>query len=261
MGAKPSGATRRDISRLRGLARHASDRRAAGEILLEGAKVIGAAMTSDLELLGLYVGSGADQQVIDQATSGGCPVFEVDDLSLARITTTATPQPEVAVARRPTHHLADIEGHPLVVGVDLQDPGNAGTLVRSALSAGAAGVVFCGDSVDPFSPKTVRSSAGAVFGLPVLEAGDPLEVLSDLHDRGLQLMATDSSGSADLFEVDLSAPSAFVLGNEAHGLTNAVLDGCDTVLRIPMAAGESLNVGVAASVVLFEAFRQRRKEA
>ncbi len=211
-----------------------------------------------MELTALFVRPDADPLLIAEVERMGCPVRRVDEAAMARISTTTTPQPELALARRPVRLLEELTGDPIVVGVDIQDPGNAGTLVRSALSSGAGGVVFCGESVDPFSPKTVRASAGTVFGLPVIEAEDPSSVLAMLSGRGLHLHATDSTGSTDLFEADLAQPSAIVVGNEANGLGPDLLGRCDSVVRIPMAAGESLNVGVAASIVLFEAMRQRR---
>lgn len=215
-------------------------------------------MEAGVELVGLYVRPDADGSLIAEAGARGCPVRSVDEASMARMSTTTTPQPEVAVARRPQHHLKDLSGHPVVVGVDIQDPGNAGTLIRSSLAAGATGVVFCGESVDPFSPKTIRASAGAVFGMPVLEAPDARPVLAGLKQQGLELCATDSSGSTDLYFADLRRPVGIIVGNEANGLDSNLMDLCDSVLRIPMKAGESLNVGVAASVVLFESLRQRR---
>lgn len=227
-------------------------------MILEGSKIIRAAFDADVEVMTLYAAPGADPLLADEAAARGVTMVQLEYAELEKLTTTTTPQPELAVAQRPRWTVEALTGDLVVVGVDIQDPGNAGTVVRSALAAGASGVVFCGDSVDPFSPKTVRASAGAVLALPVVEAEDPGELLESLRGLGLHLNATASAGASDLYDTDLRRPAAIILGNEANGLDSGIVDRCDSVLSIPMTAGESLNVGVAAAVILFEAVRQRR---
>jgi TrmH family RNA methyltransferase len=147
---------------------------------------------------------------------------------------------------------------PVVVAVGMSDPGNLGTIVRCAEAAGAGGVVTSANSVDVHNPKVVRSSAGAIFAVTVVEADDPVEVLEQLADRGPRI-GTRPSGAAHYESVDLSRPCSLVLGNEAHGLPDAVRDCLDAEITIPMAQGaESLNVAMAATVLLFESARQRR---
>ena len=178
---------------------------------------------------------------------------------LERVADTATPQPVLAVARRPVLGLDDLAGADLlVVGVDVRDPGNAGTLVRSAEAAGAQGVVFCRGSVDVTNPKTVRASAGALFHVPVVEGGDPQEVLGVLGDRGLVRIGAAARGGEQPDRVDFTRPVALVLGNEAWGLPEPVMAALDGVVTIPMPGrAESLNLGMAASILLYEACRQR----
>jgi TrmH family RNA methyltransferase len=147
----------------------------------------------------------------------------------------------------------------VLVAVTVRDPGNAGTLIRSAEAAGASGVVFCGNSVDPHAPKVVRSSAGAVFGIPVVEADDPVKVLDALGGQGRRRLAAVASGGESFDRVDLTGPVALVLGNETDGLParlDAHVDGRVTIPVEPPA--ESLNVGMAGTVLAFEAVRQRR---
>jgi len=147
----------------------------------------------------------------------------------------------------------------VVVLVDVADPGNAGTVLRSAEAAGAAAVLFAGHGVDPLAPKVVRAAAGALFRLPFAVATDVGEVLSWLDEAGVPSLATVLHGGDDLHTTDLTGPVAVVLGNEAHGLPATVVERCDGRLSIPMAGRvESLNVAMAATVVLFEAWRQRR---
>jgi TrmH family RNA methyltransferase len=146
----------------------------------------------------------------------------------------------------------------LVVCVDLRDPGNAGTVLRSAEAAGAGGVICADGTVDPFNPKTVRASAGSLFHVPVVRGGDALEVLDQVGRWGLQRLATVPRHGAAYTATDLTRPTAFVLGNEANGLPAGLEAGIDAEVTIPMAGrSESLNVGMAAAVLCFEALRQR----
>lgn len=157
----------------------------------------------------------------------------------------------VATADQPIERLAG--AHLVLVGVSLRDPGNAGTLVRSAAAAGADGIVFAGTSVDPFNPKTVRASAGAVFHLPLVVAPDPREALEALRSSGMRCLAGMAHGGLDYREAPLGGPLALVLGNEAHGIDPALAGCVDGGVTIPLARGESLNVAVAGSILAFAA--------
>jgi TrmH family RNA methyltransferase len=174
-----------------------------------------------------------------------------------------TPQPVVAVVPYVDLPLASLRGASmLVVAVDIRDPGNAGTILRSAEAAGAGGVVCCGGSVDVFNPKTVRASAGSLFHVPVVAGGSPVDVLQEVATWGVERLATVADGGRDYADVDLTRPLAFVLGNEAHGLPADLASEIDATVTIPMLGRtESLNVGMAAAVLCFEAARQRRGKA
>jgi TrmH family RNA methyltransferase len=181
---------------------------------------------------------------------------------LAALSETRTPQGVVAVARMPDGTAevpADADLVLVLAGVS--DPGNAGTLVRSAVAAGAGAVVFTEGSVDPLGPKTVRASAGALFHTTILRDVAVEEVTTDLRSRGLLVVGAAVQGEP-IDRLDLTGPVAFVLGNEAWGLPEELSLGLDAVASIPMPGPtESLNVGVAGSILLFEAVRQRRAAA
>jgi TrmH family RNA methyltransferase len=150
---------------------------------------------------------------------------------------------------------------PVLVLVDVADPGNLGTLLRSAEGADCAGVACCGTTVDPFNPKVVRASAGSVFAVAIADgragARDPVAVLEALGRAGRRRLGAASAGEP-ASRLDLTAPVAFVLGNEAHGLPEALRGRLDGSIAVPMAgAGESLNVAMAGTVLAFEAARQR----
>jgi TrmH family RNA methyltransferase len=147
----------------------------------------------------------------------------------------------------------------LVVCVDVRDPGNLGTVLRVAEGSGASGVICCEGSVDTYSPKTVRASAGSLFHVPVVAGGEPLEVLDRMGRWGVRRLGTSARGGTAYDHVDFTAPTAVVLGNEAHGLPAELAAALDGTVTIPMVGRtESLNVGMAAAVLCFEAARQRR---
>jgi tRNA(Leu) C34 or U34 (ribose-2'-O)-methylase TrmL len=145
-----------------------------------------------------------------------------------------------------------------VVLFSVRDPGNAGTILRAADAAGAGAVLFSEASVDVYNPKTVRSSAGSVFHLPVVRDAGIAESIDALRVRGMAVYGAGTGGDRTPYDLDLRRPSAFVFGNEAWGLPDEVASLTDGVVRIPIpGAAESLNLATAAGVFLFEAVRQR----
>ena len=143
--------------------------------------------------------------------------------------------------------------------VDVRDPGNLGTVLRSAEASGVGGIICCDGSVDVYNPKCVRASAGSLFHTRVVARGDPVTVLGTLGDWGLRRLGTRPEGGEPYHRVDLRGPTALVLGNEANGLPAPAAAALDGWVSIPMAGrSESLNVGMAAAVLCFEAARQRR---
>jgi RNA methyltransferase, TrmH family len=192
-------------------------------------------------------------------------VFPLGAGVLERVADTVTPQPVLAVLpmlEEPPDGTDPWSAHAgalIVVLVDVRDPGNAGTVLRAADASGSALVVFAGDSVDPYNPKTVRSSAGSLFHVPLALRPDPRALASELTTAGFRTLATVVRDGEDYAGLDWSVPSAVFLGNESAGLDPALSSALSGVLAIPMAGrAESLNVGVACAVVSFEAFRQRR---
>jgi TrmH family RNA methyltransferase len=237
-----------------------------GAFIVEGAKVLAEALAAG-RVESVYLDPGAagpaEEALARRAFDAGARVFELEPGVLGRVTDTVTPQPVIGVVTdpsRPLDTLADARRPTLVVVLaEVRDPGNAGTVLRSAAAAGADAVIACDGSVDLLNPKTVRASAGAVFHVPMVNGGDPVAVLDTLGAWGLHRLATLAKGGKDYVDADLTAPTALVLGNEAHGLPAVVGERLDGSLTIPMAEGaESLNVGIAAAVLCFEATRQRR---
>jgi RNA methyltransferase, TrmH family len=250
------------VRRIRRLLHQRPARREESAFVVEGVNVVATALEAGADLEALYVAPEADASCADllsRATRAGVLVHRLAPGVLERVVDTVTPQPVLAVVRRHPPALADLAGADLVVvGVDVRDPGNGGTLLRSAEAAGAQGVVFCRGSVDVTNPKTVRASAGALFHVPVVEGNDPQEVLSVLADLGLMRIGAVVRGGERPDRVDLTRPVALVFGNEAQGLPETVVDSLDAVVTIPMPGrAESLNLGMAASILLYETRRQR----
>ena len=231
--------------------------------MLEGPDLVLAALDSGEEFEALYVeriatASDAVAAVIDRARAAGVRVFALEAGVLEKIADTTTPQPVLASVRFrvPAVDSLAVRGLTLVLH-DVRDPGNAGTIIRSADAAGVTSVVLSGQSVDPFNPKTLRASAGSIFHLPV--AVGPLGTVLDHFVRGgARTWATVVRAGVELTRADLSGSSVVVIGNEADGLDQAAIDLCQGALRITMAGrSESLNAGVAASLVAFVALWQR----
>ncbi|HZT64830.1 MAG TPA: RNA methyltransferase [Acidimicrobiales bacterium] len=227
---------------------------AEGPKLLEEALVAGAAVES------VYWSAGAPPALLEQAGEAGAQLYEVEAATIERVADSVSPQPVLSVVATVDRPLTALQSARLVVVLaGVADPGNAGTAVRAALAAGAEGVVFAGSTVDPYNPKTVRSTAGTLFRLPIVVSPDAPGVLHQLGEWGMRRLGAVSTGGLDYAERDLTQRTALVLGNEAHGLGAAVLAELDELVSIPMAGGvESLNVGVAAAVLCFEASRQAR---
>jgi RNA methyltransferase, TrmH family len=196
------------------------------------------------------------------AEDRGIRVFELAPGVVGKVADTVTPQPILAVCPMLDRDLADVVGAGagvdlIVVMADVRDPGNAGTVLRTADAAGVDAVVCCGGTVDPYNPKTVRSSAGSLFHVPLVVAGDPADALDAVAAHGLRRLAAVVRGGDDYTTVDWRQPIALVLGNEAAGLPDDL--PVDGTVGIPMAGrAESLNVGMACAVLCFEALRQRR---
>lgn len=189
------------------------------------------------------------------------PVQLVTERAAKALSDTVTPVGLVAVCRMPEASPADVLSAPrlVAVAVDTADPGNAGTLIRLADAMGADALVLAGDGVDPYNAKCLRASAGSIFGVPVLEMPDTAALVDALRAAGLRVLATTLDGETSLDDADLSVPTAWLFGPEAHGLSDDVAALADARVRIPMAgSAESLNVAAAAAICLYQSSRANR---
>jgi TrmH family RNA methyltransferase len=249
------------VQRLRKLLRKRDLRTAEGVFVVEGYKLLEEALSAQAGVESVYVAPGAEHPVIATAIDMGIRVHELAAGVIERVADAATPQPVLAVVRSPRWILESLDDFSSVlVLVDVRDPGNAGTIMRSAEAAGIDAVVFCDGSVDFLNPKTVRSTAGAVFRVPVIGGISVTDALSYLRSQEFLIFGTAGTGETPYDEADFTRRSAVLLGNEANGLGESVLAQVDHVVVIPIEGrSESLNVSMAASVLSFEIARQRRQ--
>ncbi|MEZ5404403.1 MAG: RNA methyltransferase [Bryobacteraceae bacterium] len=185
-------------------------------------------------------------------------VTELPDPLFDEISLTEASQGVIALVKPPAWTLDQLfRGRSLVVALDgIQDPGNAGAIVRSAEAFGATGVVFVKGAVSPYNPKTLRASAGSLFRVPFVHGLDAVLLKTAMSQKRVDVFAAVAHGGLSVGDVDLSRRAAIIVGSEAHGVSATLLASA-AGLRIPTTAVESLNAAVAASIILYEAARQR----
>jgi TrmH family RNA methyltransferase len=188
----------------------------------------------------------------------GVEVIPVRDSVFRAIAGTETPQGVLALVEPPEHSVDDVFLEPaLTVVIDsIQDPGNAGAILRAAEAFGATGVVLVKGSVNPYNPKAVRASSGSVFRVPLITGLTAEQVLEEMRQRHIEVYAAMPRAATPLGAADLTVPCAIVLGSEGHGIGRVLAHAAKGV-RIPTHSVESLNAAVAAGVLLYEAARQR----
>jgi TrmH family RNA methyltransferase len=225
----------RRLHRIRG-------RRRTNQTLVEGPHLVAAALEAGTVPTEIYTVAGG--ALAARCESAGSAVVEISPAVLAAISTTVEPQDPVGVISIPANRA--LTRRPTVVAVDVGDPGNFGTLIRSA---GALGWQIAGlGGADPWSPKVMRASAGVQLSHPAVVLGS----FNELRSAGLEPIATTVSGGIDPGSLDITRPIALLVGSESHGLPAAMVDQCAASLTIPLAGGvESLNASVAAAVVMY----------
>lgn len=239
-------------------------------LLIEGPTLVAEAIADGVSLEAIYLDNTDEldtstTELVSAAERQGITIHRVASGVLVGITDSVTPRPVLAVAPIPSHTADSVvidaarrRCHVLVL-VDVRDPGNVGTIVRAADASGAAGVLCATGTADPWSPKVVRSSAGAVLHLPVATGLDAASLLDTLATHRVPTIATVVDGGVPFDCAPLAGAVALVLGNEASGLSTELAAGIEQAVTIPMQGwAESLNVAMAASVLSFEALRQRR---
>ena len=237
-------------------------RHETGTMLLEGVRLVRDAWQAGVRPLAVFVaptllsGNQPAQDLALEIESAGIELVSCSEPVFGKLTGTVTPQGIAAVVPLPALPMPD-DADLLLLLDRVRDPGNAGTLLRSAEAAGVQAVIFCPDTVDPYNDKVVRAAMGAHFRLPICVCQAWTQV-RDVLGPGLQLYLADAGGEQSYDAVDWTVPSALVVGGEADG-AGADARAAATAIQIPMlGAVDSLNAGMAGAVILFEAARQRR---
>jgi RNA methyltransferase, TrmH family len=236
-------------------------RRRSRRFLVEGAHLVESASSRGL-IREVFVTEAAAQRYAALVGQQDATVNLVTERAAKALSDTVTPAGLVAVCELPELSLDGVlveQPRLVVVGVEIGEPGNAGTLIRIADAMGAAAVIFGGHSVDPYNGKCLRASAGSVFSLPVVVAPDTGAAVTALQAAGLRVLATTVDGELSLDDVDLAGPTAWLFGAEAHGLSPQLAQQADNRVAIPMSGGaQSLNVAAAAAICLYQSARAQR---
>ena len=236
-----------------------------GLMLIEGLRELTLAVDSGVQLKRLFyceelVKSGDEMSLLKQAGKAGVPLFTVTKMVFRKITYKEHPDGLLAVASQPGRSLKDLTLGPtplVVVAVAIEKPGNLGAIMRSADAAGVDGVIVCDRCTDIYNPNVVRSSLGTLFSIQVVE-GSAQETVEWLKEKGLKIVASSPHSTVEYTTADLTSPCAIVLGSEKLGLSDLWMDASDEKIHIQMRGrADSLNVAMTATILLYEAIRQR----
>ncbi len=236
-------------------------RQQRGEFLAEGLRTAEEAVAFKAAQQIFYTATEDERtlKLLEQAASMQLKLTCVSEAVMKKIADTETPQGIIAVCRMQEQPLEQLlaSGKLLLVLDRVGDPGNIGTMLRTADAAGVGGIILLKGTADIYAPKTVRSSMGSLFHVPVLSGVAEQEFIDNAKKAGYQLLVTALDGADNLYQADLKGRLAFVMGNEAGGVSASLLQQADKRVFIPMRGkAESLNVAMAAGIVMFEAMRR-----
>ena len=249
----------KELRHINNLKKKASYRKEKGIFIVEGIKMY-REIPKDL-LLKTYI-SKSFEDTLDGRAKKELGVYEViSDKSFENISDTKTPQGILALVSRLSYSLEDIleqSKKSLLILENIQDPGNLGTMLRVGEAAGLSGLIMSEDTVDIYNPKVVRSTMGSIFRLPFICAGDLKALVKNLKEHNIKVYASTLKNSSSYDSFDYTLDHAFIMGNESGGVSEDLCSLADDSLHIPMQGQtESLNVSVAAAILLYEAARQR----
>lgn len=257
-----SSTSNNQIKNIAKLLKSSKARREQGVFLVEGKK-----MFLEAKKLGLvervYVSEELFEEWKSEEHLQGVSYEVVASKVFKEITDTMTPQGVIATVRMHSTSVDDMlksDNVRLVFLENLRDPGNLGTIVRTAEGAGMTGIVLSRESVDIYNPKVVRSTMGAIFRMPFVYVNDIREAMKEAQQAGTMFYATHLKGTKYYDEIEYPEKTAIIIGNEANGITDETAEQADVYVKIPMCGQvESLNAAVAASVMMYEILRQNRK--
>ncbi|MDO4633202.1 MAG: 23S rRNA (guanosine(2251)-2'-O)-methyltransferase RlmB [Eubacteriales bacterium] len=255
-----NSSSNKQIKNLSQLLKNAKTRRKQRVFVVEGRKMY--QEVPEEQLLMTYVSESFYADPEHRKLLEGRQVEVVADRIFASVSDTVTPQGILCVVKQKEYQLEEIlkdQQTPLLLVLEnLQDPGNLGTIFRTAEAAGVQGILMSDDTVDIYNPKVIRSTMGSVYRVPFIYTADLYETVQELKQRGICTYAAHLKAEKEYTEQDYREASAFLIGNEGNGLSDKLTNVADEYIRISMAGKvESLNAAVAAAVLMFEAKRQR----
>lgn len=238
-----------------------SVRERTGSFLLEGKRAVGEAVEAKLATHIIVSQGYAKEKEYSVVKTWRLPTTVLSDGMFSRISETKTPQGIAAVCKIKKYNLQTVleEEKSILLLEDVRDPGNMGTVIRTAAAAGFGGIIASDGCVDVYNSKVVRSTVGCLFKTKIIQCkGSFLNITEEIKNKGFCLYAAHPRGGKDLFDTEFSRKTAVVLGNEANGLSNAMLKQCDSLVTIRMEKGvESLNASVAAALMMYEVRRKK----
>ena len=243
-----------------------SSREEKSLFFIEGARFVSEALNENAGIRYIifsetFLSGGTSPELLNVVKRRDIICYEVPDSLFGSISDTQNPQGIMAVLELKRKLLRDtaIDEGLLVLLDNIRDPGNLGTIVRTADAAGCSGVIVSDGCADIYNPKVLRSTMGSVFHIPVCYGGSTPEMMQLVKQKGFLLYASHLEGSVSIYEADLSGNTALIIGSEAEGISGETARNADLLVKIPMAGrAESLNASVAAGVMMFEAMRQRQ---
>ena len=235
-------------------------RSAKGEFIVEGFRFVEEALKYDYEVKTLIIEESVESKLssynIDKYLDSINTIYVTKSI-MKLLASTETPQGVLAVVKNKDIELVDDDGFYIFCD-KVQDPGNLGTIIRTAHASGALGVILRKGTVDLYNDKTLRSTMGSIFNVPVVYDNDDLDTILSLKNNGFKVISSSLDTDYNFYDIDLTGKCIIVVGNEGNGISSEIFAISDEKFKIPMPGGaESLNVGIATSVIAFEAVRQR----
>ncbi len=231
------------------------------EFVVEGAKMVLEAPKD--RIVKVYVSEtygNNNKELLEKLALGQEKLEIVSDNIFAHMSDTRTPQGIMAIIKMRCYNIEEIIlDKALIIGIEnLQDPGNLGTIMRMGEGAGVTGIIMSAGTTDIYNPKTIRSTMGSIYRVPFMYADNFVETIKMLQNRGVSVYAAYLKTRFNYTEPDYTKPTAFIIGNEGNGITEAAAAAADTLVKIPMEGSvESLNAAIACTVLTYEAVRQR----
>lgn len=249
------------IKQIMALLKKSKERKEQKAFVIEGRKMFEEICQDKSRVVKAYFSDSYVKEQYGGKALPEVPYEIVADSVFDAMAETVTPQGVLAIVKMPEHSLEDMieNAGTLVLLENLRDPGNLGTIIRTAEAAGVSGVILSKESVDIYNPKVIRSTMGAVYRVPFLYVEDFMALLGNLREKEVRLLAAHLKGTKTFDKADYSGKVGILIGNEANGLSEEASELAEEKVLIPMAGSvESLNAAVAAALLMYEAFRKQK---